>query len=74
MALNLVRSGFATKPSPGRGIDQEDQMSSFKLNIPRQYIYVLLSVLYLFHGLGLDSILIWLSFSLSYAILAAKTP
>jgi hypothetical protein len=47
-------------------------MSSFKINVPHHYIYAVMSALYLFHGLGLEGIYVWLSFSISYALLACK--
>lgn len=45
-------------------------MSGFKLNVSHQYVYALMSAVYLLHGLGLDSMYIWLSFSIGYALLA----
>jgi hypothetical protein len=47
-------------------------MSGFKINVPHQYIYAVMSALYLCHGFGLESIYVWLSFSISYALLAFK--
>jgi hypothetical protein len=59
---------------PGRGIEQkEDGMSGFKINVSHQYVYAFMSALYLFQGLGLESIYVWLSFSIGYALLALKT-
>jgi hypothetical protein len=48
-------------------------MSNFKINVPQQYIYAVMSALYLCHGFGLESIYIWIIFSTSYALLAFKT-
>lgn len=48
-------------------------MSSFRLNVPHHYIYALMSALYLFHALGMESAYVWLSFSISYALLAFKS-
>ena len=47
-------------------------MSGFKISVPHQYIYGVMSALYLCHGLGLESICVWLSFSFCYALLAFK--
>lgn len=45
---------------------------SFEINTPHQYAYALMSGLYLCHGLGLESSLIWLCFSISCGVLAFK--
>jgi hypothetical protein len=47
-------------------------MSNFAINVSHQYVYALLSVLYLLYVWGLESMYFWLSVSISYALLALK--
>jgi hypothetical protein len=47
-------------------------MSGFRISVPHEYIYAVMSILHLFHGLGLESIYVWLSISIGYALLAFK--